>query len=285
MRRPTGKTLTLDLLSTLGGRSMPIATLVAAAELFGIAEGSLRVAVTRLLAEGRIERDERGRYRLGPAAAAVDRQVRRWRRLEERTRRWNGAWIAVHGAPVRPRAAEARAAARALRWQGFRELVPGLSVRPDNLRGGVDGTRRALRELGLPPAALVMRLAELDPEREREARGLWDVEALLRSYRRSLRLLERSEERLARADVATGMVESFELGGQVIRQLVEDPLLPEELIPVEPRRRLVHAMRRYDRCGRRLWSGFMEGHGAPAVRAPVHTEGGAALPAALGAPS
>ena len=71
MPGPTGKSLTLDLLSTLRGGSMPIAALVAAGEVFGLGEGSIRVAVTRLLAAGQIERDERGRYRLGPAVAVA----------------------------------------------------------------------------------------------------------------------------------------------------------------------------------------------------------------------
>ncbi|MGI9591183.1 MAG: PaaX family transcriptional regulator, partial [Myxococcota bacterium] len=71
MRAPRPKSLILDLLSTRRRGSMPVAALVEAAALFGIAEGSLRVALSRLLAEGRVERDERGAYRLGPAAAPL----------------------------------------------------------------------------------------------------------------------------------------------------------------------------------------------------------------------
>ena len=46
---------------------MPVRGLIEAARLLGIAENSIRVALARLLAAGRIERDERGQYRLGDA--------------------------------------------------------------------------------------------------------------------------------------------------------------------------------------------------------------------------
>jgi phenylacetic acid degradation operon negative regulatory protein len=68
------------------------------------------------------------------------------------------------------------------------------------------------------------------------------------------------------------MVESFLLGGRVIRELVLDPLLPEPLAPEAERRALVAAMRRYDRAGRRAWASFMAHYGAPHVSSPAHGE-------------
>ncbi len=61
---PTAKTLLLDLLSTVSHGSCPVRALLEAAELFGIRENSLRVALVRLRAGGLVERDERGCYRL-----------------------------------------------------------------------------------------------------------------------------------------------------------------------------------------------------------------------------
>ena len=68
------------------------------------------------------------------------------------------------------------------------------------------------------------------------------------------------------------MVESFLLGGRVIRELVLDPQLPEPLAPEAERRALVAAMRRYDRAGRRAWASFMSRLGAPHMSAPAHGE-------------
>jgi phenylacetic acid degradation operon negative regulatory protein len=270
---PSAKSLTLELLSTLAGGTMPVGALVEAAELFGIQENALRVALARLLAGSQVERDERGRYRLGAQAQPIDRRVTSWRRAAERTRPWDGAWLGVHNAGLGPRPAErqARRRGRALRFLGFETLVPGLALRPDNLRGGVDAVRQELAGLGLEAGALVFELGGLDPATEARARGLWDVTALCGGYRQSLGDLAASEQRLQLASEAQAMVESFLLGGRVIRQLVLDPLLPEPIVPTSERDALVEAMRRYDRLGRTCWAGFRERHGLTGRRAPADT--------------
>src|SRR4030095_6706422 len=109
---------------------------------------------------------------------------------------WNGRWIAVHGEFARTRRVRGDSAPRALRLFGFEPLAPSLHVRPANLREGVDGVRAALRELGLPEAALVCELGELDADRDARARALWDGDALVRGYRAARREVERSSARL-----------------------------------------------------------------------------------------
>jgi phenylacetic acid degradation operon negative regulatory protein len=270
---PTAKSLTLDLLSSLRGGAMPVAALVAAARLFGIDENALRVAIARLLASGQLARDERGRYRLGRAAHAIDRRVLGWRAAEQRALRWTGGWWLVRaGAQPPARAHQRRERERALALLGFAELAPGLALRPDNLRVSLAELRAELAELGLERDALIALARELDADNEARARALWDREALAKRYARSLAELEASEARLAALPEARAMVESFLLGGRVIRELVLDPLLPEPLAPEAERRALVAAMRRYDRAGRRAWASFLARHGAPHVAAPAHGE-------------
>ncbi len=65
------------------------------------------------------------------------------------------------------------------------------------------------------------------------------------------------------------MVESFLLGGAVVRELVLDPLLPEPILPAGPRNELVAAMRDYDRMGRAAWADFLRGHGVVHWQAPA----------------
>lgn len=263
---PTPKSLVLDLLSTLAGRAAPVGALVSAAALFGIAENSLRVALTRLCAEGRIERDARGRYRLGREAAAVNEEIRSWRRVEERVVAWSGGWVGVHAAGLPRASARGRAVReRALRFVGLRRLGPDLFVRPDNLAGGVAAVRARLAALGLESPALVFALAQLDAEAERRARSLWDGAALVHAYRASVLALARSGERLPRLPRGKAMVESFRLGGAAIRQVVLDPLLPEPIVSAAERHALVEAIRRYDRLGRRVWAGWLGG-GEPEPR-------------------
>lgn len=279
---PAARSFVLDLLSTLRRGSMPVSALVEAAALFGIAENSVRVALARLLAAGRIGRDERGRYRLGAGAEPVGARVRAWRDLEQRLRPWDGGgYVAVLAGPARPRSA-ARRRERALRLLGLRELMPGIAVRPDNLRGGGDATREALLALGLGPKDGVARLCALDAATEHRARRLWDAAALRAGYRRALGELARSERRLGRLRPEEAMVESFLLGGRVIRQLVLDPLLPEEILGSEDRSRLLAAMHRYDALGRACWAPFLARFDVPHRAAPADTRFGdaASLPPA-----
>ncbi len=267
----TPKSLILDLLSTLpsrGGHSMPVRALIEAAGRFGMASSSVRVALARLLAQERVERDERGRYRLGVAADAVSGAIRSWRRLEDQVVPWSQGWAAVHRARIGSRRAR-RSGDQSLVFLGFREFEPGLFVRPDNLKGSIAELRRRLMGLGLEDSARVFGLTDFDEISEARARGLWDRDALSSAYQEACDALAESHSRLSGAPVADAMMETFRLGGRVIRQLVLDPLLPEELAPAEPRRRLVAQMREYDAFGRGCWAGFLGTHGVSHRSAPV----------------
>ena len=265
---PTPRSLLLDLLSTLRGRSAPVRALVRAAALFGIGENRLRVTLARLLAEGRLERDERGRYRLGPATAAVSERIHSWRGMEESVAPWTGAWVAVHTRGLRGTAASRRRG-RALRLLGLRSLCPGLEIRPDNLEGGAAAVGDRLRALGLEDEAPVGRLSQLDGESQARACRLWDAAALRRGYRAGLARLEASAARLCALPRDAARVESFLVGGSVLRQLVLDPRLPDALVPSGDRRALVEAMRDYDRLGREAWAGWLGDETDPSERAPA----------------
>lgn len=267
-RTPSARGFLLDLLSTLRRGAMPVRALVEAAALFGIAEGSVRVALTRLLAERMVERDERGLYRLGAAALPVRSRVAAWRDLDVRLRAWPGGWIGVFGGPAAPRAAQ-RQSARALALLGFRALARGLSVRPDNLAGGAGTVREELAALGLAPGSIVCALGDLDPVTEARARALWDAEALVAGYRRHYRAIEASTRRLRARAPEQAMVESFRVGGAALRALATDPLLPEPIVPARERDALVAAMRDYDAIGRASWSAFLARHGVAHRGAPI----------------
>jgi phenylacetic acid degradation operon negative regulatory protein len=267
--QPTPKSLILDLLSSLRGAAMPVRALVAAGETFGIRAESIRVALVRLCGQGTVERNERGLYRLAPAAEPVQRHVAAWTLTEERVVPWRGGWVGVHTAGLeRGDRVRVRRRERALHFLGFRALEAHLFVRPDNLRGGVDALRTELHTLGLDAGALVFALARLDPAAEARARALWDGQALRRGYRATCAALARSAARLGRLPEREAMAESFLLGGQAIRQLAHDPLLPEPIAAAGERAALVGAMRAYDRLGRERWRGFMRAHGAPHLKTP-----------------
>jgi phenylacetic acid degradation operon negative regulatory protein len=283
--KPSAKSLILDLLQSLRGRSMPVRALVEAGELFGLAENGVRVALARLLARGLVERDVPGRYRLSAGAQPVSRRVGGWSSAETRALRWSGDWIGVlvHGLSRSDRAGRRRDA-RALAFLGFEELDSGLLIRPDNLRGGIAQTRRELYELGLDPAARVLVMSRLDEKTEARARRLWDGAALVRAQREACEAIERSAARLPRLRREAAMIETFLVGGRAIRQIALDPCLPEAIASESERRALVAAMREYDRAGRAHWREFMRAHDAPHRSSPANLSGlsGEARAAALG---
>lgn len=268
--QPTAKSLILDLLSTLRGGAIAVRALVVAGGLFDIAENSIRVELARLTTHGLVDRDERGQYHLARRAEAVQRRIVSWSRIEERTIPWSGGWIGVHtGALPRSDRRGARRRHRAFHFLGFRELDPGLWIRPDNLRGGVDDLRRQLAALGLDPEASVFTMAALDALTEARASRLWDVVALRVGYRTLHDALVASERRVGALPTERAMAETFLLGGRAIRELVLDPLLPEPILPSAERGALLRVMRRYDRVGRDHWRRFMRAHGAVGSRSPV----------------
>jgi phenylacetic acid degradation operon negative regulatory protein len=252
------KRLILDLLSTAPKSAMPVGALVAAGHLFSISENNVRVTLARLRAAGMIDQDERGRYRLAAQAAPVGKQVTSWRSIEQRVLPWDGGWIGVHTAGVQRSERRAhRHGDRALRLMGFERFDTGLHLRPDNLAGGVETVREQLYALGLDAKAMVFGIHDLDARAERRARRLWDAAALRDGYRASLGALKRSQRRLSALPAHAALVESFVLGGRVLRQIVLDPLLPEPLVPADERRALVEAMCAYDQAGRSCWSAFL----------------------------
>jgi phenylacetic acid degradation operon negative regulatory protein len=285
--RITAKGLTLDLLSTCGRSAAPVSALINAAALFGIADNALRVALARLLAQQLVIRDERGRYRLGPTALGMNQQIVGWRSIEQRIGDWSGNWVGVHRTAAGPRSRRSHLQqVRPLRMLGFRTLSAGLEIRPDNLVGGVAFVRDRLASLGLGavgdgPGAIVFGMTSLDGDATSVAAKLWETDRLRSDYLELTERLERSASRLATLPAAAAMRESFELGGEGIRQLVVDPLLPDPIAPAQERAALLEAMIRYDRLGRKCWANWLGGESEP-EQLPAGVRAAGSLAAGVG---
>jgi len=250
--------LIMNLLLGAAGQRLAAREAVASCALFGIRENSVRVALARLSAAGRIQAVGRGEYRLGPSGERLAADVAGWRDAEGRVCEWNGSWIAVHvGSLGRSDRAALRVRDRALGLLGLRQLDRGLFLRPDNLDGGVAAARDRLTKLGLEPGAAVFGASGFDAARERRAAALWDGPALTRAYRETR---ARLQAWLAGADslaLDTAARESFLLGNDAIRQLVFDPLLPAPLVDVEARRAFVDTVLSFDAAGHAIWNRFL----------------------------
>jgi phenylacetic acid degradation operon negative regulatory protein len=208
-------------------------------------------------------------------------QIRSWRELTGRTQAWSGDWVAVHQTKL-GRGPVRRRREKALTLLGFRELAPGFSIRPDNLRGGVAALRARLGELASPSSAAIGDSAEIgdasgrvflardfDPTSDLEARSLWDADALAREARDSTVRLRESADEIAGWPIEEAMVETFLVGGGVLRQLLRHPLLPAEILDPEPLATLLAEMKRYDELGRACWAPFLARHEVPHRALPL----------------
>lgn len=248
----SAKALVLELLSAAPDNTASVGGLVRAAAVFGVADNNLRVTLARLKQADLIETAGRGRYRLGPEARAVERQVRGWRDADRRLVRWKGSWVGVHtGGLSRTDRKAQRRRERALRLNGFGELRPDLYLRPNNLRGGVAALRERLRELGLE--AIVFRMSQLGDD-EAQALSLWDARRLDEGYRCMHAALCSAHDQLGSLPLADAARLSFVVGGDAIRLIALDPMLPAPIVDADARAAFIEAMRRFDDEGRRIWS-------------------------------
>jgi phenylacetic acid degradation operon negative regulatory protein len=239
----------------LGARppELPARVLVRSGELFGIAEGTTRVALSRMVATGELEA-ERGRYRL--TGRLLGRQARQDESRRATIRPWDGNWrLAVVAADRRPAGerAELRSAMAALRFAERRE---GVWLRPDNL----DPAR-------LPDATDVARRqcawfdATPDGDPAGLAAALWDLDGWAAGARA---LVERMADGLAPLDAGDRdvLAGAFVLSAAVLRHLQGDPLLPPALLPGGwPGGELRAAYDRYDAAFLRAWRDWLRRDG------------------------
>lgn len=209
LRPLTARSVVLSTLLGAHPPRLPARSLVKVGELFGIAEGTIRVALSRMVAAGDLVQ-EGGDYAL--TSRLAQRQARQDAGRAPAVRPWSGEWeIAVVTADRRP-AASRTAFRQTMAQLRLAELREGTWLRPANLArplAGFDGTDCVVL-LGRP----VDDPAEL-------ARTLWDLPAWA-ARARALR---------DALDEADGLAESFTLAAAVLRHFVADPLLPAELLP------------------------------------------------------
>ncbi len=210
--RPRPLTARSVVLSTLLGShppELPVGSLVRVGALFGIAEGTVRVALSRLAATGDVTASD-GAYRL--SGRLLDRQRRQDESRSPRTRAWRGRWeIALVTADRR--SANKRATLRAAMAQlRLAELREGVWLRPANLPRDVS-----------PIVAGQCTLADgrIHGDPAALAASLWDLNAWADTARSLLSLMTAAATPADRFTVAAAMA----------RHMLGDPLLPAELVP------------------------------------------------------
>src|SRR5580692_11440769 len=177
---------------------------------FGIKETTLRVALTRMVSAGDLIRSADG-YRLS------DRLLARQRRQDEavrpRTRAWRGHWHILIVTSVGTDARTRAALRTTLHHKRFGELREGVWMRPDNLEFDVDIEIRAR-----------MRIMQARDDAPAELAGqLWDRPSWAGTGQRLVAEMSRASDVPAR----------FVVAAAIVRHLLTDPVLPDELLPAD----------------------------------------------------
>lgn len=245
------KTLILNLLRAHGD-VLEVSQLLRAGEVFELPANTVRVALSRLAAQGLVTQVSRGRWRMARAGAPLAGQVDSWRTIEDQVRPWTGMWVGAAIGGLGGTRAEARARRRALDFMGFRTLRPGFEIRPDNRVGC---PRERLAALGV--VAPVFAVGDLGPDQD-AGMALWESEALTERYAACRVELAEVTERLPDLELAEAARSTWVAGSNAIRTLALDPLLPEEMVDVAERRALGAQMRAFDDFGRVVWRQLLE---------------------------
>jgi phenylacetic acid degradation operon negative regulatory protein len=175
---------------------------------FDIREPTVRVALTRMVSAGDLVRSEDG-YRLSDRLLA--RQRRQDDAINPPLRKWDGTWTTLVITSVGTDARTRAALRTTLQNNRFGELREGVWLRPDNLdiklTQDVLGRGRVMRTRDDDPADLAARL--------------WDLPGWARI----------GHELLDEIAAATDIPGRFVAAAAMVRHLLTDPVLPDELLP------------------------------------------------------
>jgi len=204
----TARSVVLSVMLGAHPASATAAELMLLTSDFGIKEATLRVALTRMVSTGDLVRSADG-YRLSDRLMA--RQRRQDNALRPALRPWDGTWTTVLITTVGGDARSRVGMRKQLQDSRFGELREGVWLRPNNLEGELDVGRservRVLRSIDGAPRQL--------------AHQLWDLPGWAAQGADLLHAMSVADDVPSRFMVAAGMV----------RHLLADPVLPDELLP------------------------------------------------------
>lgn len=201
---------------------LPTPLLIRTTALFGIAEGTTRTALSRMVSNGEAV-TERGGYRL--VGRLVARQERQAASRLAVVRPWDGTWELATVDGDQARAASDRAALReALTSLRLVELREGVWGRPDNLAPDRSPEATATAE------EWCTRWRGATPDGDVDVARLWDLDGWAETAA-DLRASMVSQLPALEAGEIAGLADGFVSSAAVLRHLQADPLLPRELLP------------------------------------------------------
>lgn len=257
-RTVTGETVDLPLTARsvlasmlLGTRPprLPVRRLVRAGTLFGLEEGAVRTALSRMVAAGEAVRSDDGRYEL--AGPLIERQLRQDVSRAAETMDWSGVWRQAVVDRGRRTGADRAALRRSMQRLRMGELRDGIWLRPDNLAIDVTSSDRTVTDT-------FTRWFSVHPDDDADlAATLWDLERWASAAVDLRRSMAHLRSRIDAGDTGA-LTDGFVLSASVLRHFNADPLLPRELLDRSwPGDALRADYERYDAAYRSLLSEWL----------------------------
>lgn len=214
--RPLGpRSIVLSILLGSHPPEMSVSRLLEFTALFGLAPGSVRTALSRMVAAGDLHNHE-GRYRLTDRLR--ERQAQQDAGRSRPTQRWDGTWWFAIVTADRRTVAERREFRERVAGARFGELRPETWLRPANIDVPLD----------LPDIAITR--GPLIRGSDRELVGqLWDLGELEHRASGLLDALRGSRTQLRRQSPADALPAAFTTMAATQRFLRLEPQLPPEL--------------------------------------------------------
>lgn len=216
----TARSLVLSVLLGLPNPQMSVASIVRLGGHFDLAAGTMRTAVSRMLAAGDVARNDDG-YRL--SGGLMDRKQAQDAGRRPSPSAWDGSWWTLVTTTPRRTLAERRQFRTAMANARMGELRPDTWLRPANLgpdptggAGGMVAVRGPI--VGADPEALV--------------RQLWDLDALAVRCRDLVARIDTDIDDLSRRGPAA-LKTTMPRSADIVRFLRAEPLLPTELLPID----------------------------------------------------
>jgi phenylacetic acid degradation operon negative regulatory protein len=210
LARMTARSVVLSVLLGAHPAWASAADLIRLTTDFDIKQSTLRVALTRMVSAGDLVHSADG-YRLSDRLLA--RQRRQDDAMRPQLRHWQGYWTTLIVTSIGTDARTRAALRTTLHHRRFGELREGVWMRPDNLELDLDAEVRAR-----------VRIVQARDDAPAELAGqLWDLPSWARTGQRLLTEM---------AD-ATDVPTRFVLAAAIVRHVLTDPVLPDELLPAD----------------------------------------------------
>jgi phenylacetic acid degradation operon negative regulatory protein len=236
------------VLSTLLGTDPPrlsVRRLLRATDLFGLSQGTVRTALTRMVQRGELTTDGAGNYHL--AGHLLARQARQRRSRTGDRLVWPGHWLVAVVTVDRRSAADRQALRDAMGTLRLAEQREGVWLRPDNLAQDDQLDARTLID-----AQCFRYRAHPEVDDAGLAAALWDLDGWAGRADELRRTMASLVGRLEAADTSA-LADGFVVSAEVLRLFQADPLLPDELVDRRwPGRRVRADYENYDTTYRRL---------------------------------